>query len=109
MCWNLWCCRQRRGYARLDTLYRFSAHDNDAERGIAWLVSCGGLDASRRHYRVMYNGGVVFESEFTLNVDNVETGKIVGFIASCRELLGSEVSPQFKTALEKMIAEDPWL
>jgi hypothetical protein len=106
MCFGCW---SRRGYKRLDTLFRFHAHDNDAERGIVWLVSSGGLEGQRRHYRVMYNGGEMLDNELTIDIDSDETIALTQFLASCREILDMPVSAAFQTAIRSMIATDPWL
>jgi hypothetical protein len=94
----------------VDRLTRFFEHDTDEESGIRWSVSGGGLEGSKRHYRIFYCiGEDKYSTETTIDIEDDDWKvDLVEFLTLYRAWK-VETTPEFREAVARLIHIDLWL
>ena len=93
----------------IDRLARFL--ENGEEGDVAWSVSAGGLEGSKRHYRIWYSmGGHTTHVETTIDVDDDDDWKedLSVFLTKYRGWT-LQTCDAFAAAVQRMILLDHWL
>ena len=91
----------------IDRLVRFC--ENGEDGGVLWSVSAGGLEGSKRHYRIYHSaGGDTKYVETTINVEDDDWADDLSvFLTKYRGW--TRVCTECGAAVERMILLDHWL
>jgi hypothetical protein len=94
----------------IDRLARFFEHGEEEESGIVWSVSAGGLEGSKRHYRIWYSvGGDATHVETTIDVDDDDWVDDLSAFLTVYRGWTLRTCDTFATAVQRMILLDHWL
>jgi hypothetical protein len=95
-------------YSQIDTLIRYFAHDDENDDDDMWIVSCGGLEGSKRHYRVFYG---TYNYELTIDVDNLDKDELSDFVSKLFVIMSGTIAcpGAFIKSVRTLIDIDPWL
>lgn len=94
----------------IDHLVRFFKHGEDEESSLEWSVSGGGLEGSKRHYRIYYCVGTV-KSHVETVIDVEDDDWMIDlseFLTIYRSWSIDSVEP-FRSAVAELFLVDQWM
>lgn len=93
----------------IDRLVRF-CENGEEDGGVEWSVSAGGLEGSKRHYRIYYSvGGESKHVETTIDVDDSDWGDDLSLFLTKYRGWTHRTCEAFSMAVQRMILLDNWL